>query len=1146
MKKPLLNTKKYVSILLFSCLFVITNAQTKISVTLNSPPPRADYKPVELKSSESDWVYLDVPSYIWSYGCAVTSAAMLAGYYDRNGFYCIYNGEINGGAAPINNNWPANNLPVPGSPSSYYPNYDNSIAASRINKDGRTSDGHVDDFWNAYLQSGDPDPWVNHIPPHIFDLDSRQCVGDYMGSSQDYFNNIDGSTSMTRNSDNSKLHDYYGCENQNPKTRDITHGLKMFFESCSYTVDDVYTQPIYGFNNISAGFTFDDFKAEIDAKRPVLVHFVGHTAIGIGYNSNDNKIALYDTWSQTKNKITWGSPIVTSEGKKLNMESVTVVILNGEIVKSTSASMICRVGIFTGENDYLFINPPSTHVITPGVNFSFNAIFDSYDCYTYASTFKWKMELYHSNGSYTFMNATLPGTINSCGSSSTWTSTAINSLPDYEWERNEDGNINGKVTVETIDNNGYVNYSNDYMISFNYKANKTTIETVSSDNNSITFSLKSQPSTTYKVYYGHNTNPPFTGAVGIEALEGSSPLNIGSEKVYTLTNLTDKTNIVVSAINPFGESTYSNMITFSQYTKLPYTTSFEGGIPESFWTFSSSCITKGSLQQVPHSGNGFLIIKACTSGGLTNSADLHLNLNNEKNVTLEFWMKDYGDGLDVDADGIWLSDNGGSSFKKVYDLNGSNFSNNVWYKHILDVTALALQNNLKMTKNFVIRFSQKGKFHSQGLAFDDISVSSTYTPPSNLSTITLTSSKDAVLMMRAKPGLEYMANTNYGTFPMIKADIWSVSGYHSVTKSLIDFDLSSFPKDNTVVKSAYLSLYANDPQPNNEYKQISNLSIGSSTYKSNACWLKHVIEPWDENVVTYNNQPHTNDYNAKYLPISTTYTQNYLGIDISEMVENQIKHPNTYYGFLLETNTDVKYSRMAFASSNHTNTQLHPKLLVEYYINEEVYTVPFTVSGSTVSESDNWDVQGADSKDKAFIVYIPSTTTVSASTCSSNTNYNTKLEIFKADKTCSGFYNDDNVCGTNPSASTIEDAILEPGYYYFVVDGYNNLTGNFTLTVNTVTTKSTKSHEKENIESKEMRSDDYIIYPNPVKNELTVTFTESSCLVKIVDLTGRLIKQVELTQDNSIIDCSSLSEGTYILKIESSTSSRSILFEKTK
>jgi hypothetical protein len=955
MKFQALITKRIIIYCLLICTANIIKGQTITTSIKNSDPPRSDYNPIELKSAQTDWVYLEVPSYLWSYGCTVTAAAMLAGYYDRHGFWCTYNGTINGGAAPVNNSWPSAHFYESGY---YVVNYDNSIAASKNGRDGRTTDGHVDDFWRELHGTGDPDPWVNNLPPHAFDEGDLPCIADYTGSSQDYFNMEDGGTRVSYYTSNNKLHDLTACEYEPTKTRDITHGLKVFFEQgANAIVADVYTQHIYGYNGTSAGFTFNEFKAEIDAGRPVLIHYRKHTAIGIGYNAAENQYAIYDTWSEAKRIMNWGDPLLSSSNESLEMEGVTVVILNGIITKSSFNPMTCLEGIITGESDYLYIQDPQTNVflppgssnlvpsntyeITPGTNFSFYGLFDSYNCNTWAPTFNWKMELFHSTGSYVIMSSTTVGYLDyplHCYTSSQWKGTAISSLPNYVWMRNEDGSINGKVTLETKDNNGYVNSSKDCYIKFKYKQDKPIAKVVSSDNNSITISLPNQSATTYEVSYGRSSIPPFTGASGTEALEGISPINIGSKKVFTLTNIPNQTNIVVRAINQFGTSEYSNMIPFSQYSTLPYSTSFEGSLPQNFWTITSSpngCISQGTRYDIPHSGYWFLRMATCSGVSVvTNYADLHLNLFNGKEVKLEFWMKDYDEEYNSE-DGIWFSDNGGATFKKVYDLIGTNYTNNVWYKHTLDVSSLASLNNLNLTKNFVIRFAQTDDMAipSDGLAFDDVSVFSTYAPSLNTSIITLSASKDALLMMRAKPDLAYMANTNYGTQPLLKADLWTISGYKSITKGLLDFDLSGLP-ENVVIKSAFLSLYSSNPQPSDDYKQMSNLSTGSATYKSNASWLKQVIANWDENAVTYNTKPATSDYEAKYLPISTTYTQNYLNIDVSKLIENQLKYPETYHGFLLELDTDIKYARMSFASSDHSNTALHPKLTIEYYIDE--------------------------------------------------------------------------------------------------------------------------------------------------------------------------------------------------------------------
>ncbi|NMD15002.1 MAG: hypothetical protein GYA78_06615 [Caldisericales bacterium] len=44
-----------------------------------------------------------VPGFDWCYGCSATSAAMMMGYYDNNGFPDMYKGPTNNGVCPMNN-----------------------------------------------------------------------------------------------------------------------------------------------------------------------------------------------------------------------------------------------------------------------------------------------------------------------------------------------------------------------------------------------------------------------------------------------------------------------------------------------------------------------------------------------------------------------------------------------------------------------------------------------------------------------------------------------------------------------------------------------------------------------------------------------------------------------------------------------------------------------------------------------------------------------------------------------------------------------------------------------------------------------------------------------------------------------------------
>jgi len=226
-----------------------------------------------------------VPALDWSYGCSATSASMYFGYFDRNGYPNIYTGPTNGGLFPLTNAvWGTGECP---------------LSASHKGIDSRTVNGSVDDYWYGYGSSIDPyyGHWVEH---------SQDSVGDFMGTSQYYhWQNIDGGTTFFFSTNGAPLNDYTGSEGTTPSKRDGVHGMKLFAESRGYSVTSDYNQYIYGYNGNTQGFTFNQYKAEIDAGYPVLIQLEGHTMLGIGYSGTD-QVIVHDTWDYANHTMTWG------------------------------------------------------------------------------------------------------------------------------------------------------------------------------------------------------------------------------------------------------------------------------------------------------------------------------------------------------------------------------------------------------------------------------------------------------------------------------------------------------------------------------------------------------------------------------------------------------------------------------------------------------------------------------------------------------------------------------------------------------------------------------------------------------------------------------------------------------------------------
>ena len=225
-----------------------------------------------------------VPAFDWSYGCSATSAAMMFGYYDNTGYPNLYAGPANGGRCPMTNVvWGSGESP---------------LSATHQGIDGRSIKGHVDDYWTAY-GSSDPDPFIGNWTEH----EQGECTGDFMGTNQSLKSNTDGSTIFWSYLDGTPLYDYTGME---PGKRDGCHGMKLFFESRGYTVISNYSQYIMGYNGNTKGFTFDNFKQEIDAGHPVLIQVTGHTMLGYGYNDTGSLVYLHDTWDHVSHTMAWG------------------------------------------------------------------------------------------------------------------------------------------------------------------------------------------------------------------------------------------------------------------------------------------------------------------------------------------------------------------------------------------------------------------------------------------------------------------------------------------------------------------------------------------------------------------------------------------------------------------------------------------------------------------------------------------------------------------------------------------------------------------------------------------------------------------------------------------------------------------------
>lgn len=278
---------------------------------INGPPspPLGEIEWIHADELKPEGIIPNFPSYSWVFGCTAVSAAMIAAYQDRNGYPNIYTGPTNGGVMPLSNVW---GTWTDGNGDSYP---SNPLIASQYGVDGRTTKGSIDDYWVSYGSTAN-DPFITGgWTEHTYGT----AIGDYMKTSQSNFGNKDGSSKIYTWSHTSAP--YTCADAANRSDPDANLGRMQFYQQRGYEVTTCYNQKTD--NQVSGGFTLAQFKAEIDAGFPVLVHVTGHTMVGYGYDGT--KIYIRDTWDNDPNKtysMQWGGSY-----KDMMMQSVSVLRL---------------------------------------------------------------------------------------------------------------------------------------------------------------------------------------------------------------------------------------------------------------------------------------------------------------------------------------------------------------------------------------------------------------------------------------------------------------------------------------------------------------------------------------------------------------------------------------------------------------------------------------------------------------------------------------------------------------------------------------------------------------------------------------------------------------------------------------------------
>ena len=189
---------------------------------------------------------------------------------------------------------------------------------------------------------------------------------------------------------------------------------------------------------------------------------------------------------------------------------------------------------------------------------------------------------------------------------------------------------------------------------------------------------------------------------------------------------------------------------------------------------------------------------------------------------------------------------------------------------------------------------------------------------------------------------DLMPSQNFGNQSENTILAWTFNSDPMVTRVLIDFDLSSIPQGATVnTANLYLYNYPNAPSCNGQHSQLSG---------PNNMYIEKISTAWDEQTVSWSNQPATSLLNQQSIPPSTSSNQDYV-IGVSAIVQDMIDNPLTSHGFMLRLQNESYYRSVVFGSSDNISPALRPKIIITYVVN----SIVGTINGTDVTCKDACD-----------------------------------------------------------------------------------------------------------------------------------------------------------------------------------------------
>ena len=261
-----------------------------------------------------------VPQAEYMYGCTPTAVAMVLGYYDLFGYRGKDFSNLIDGDVQLNErgtDGDAHNMNA----------FDTTLGRAIATED------YVYRFFERDGVETTPEQELEYSfvdGGDELDISVWNCLADYLGTGQYWRSMSNKATRLAYTTlEELVLSTRMTTITGDGYTREVAekylsflYGLQLYVQSRGYSLDYEITASRQV--DVKHGdFTFEDYMAEIDAGRPVLISIDGHTMVGYGYNAETQELVFDDTY-QTDCRMTWGGSYFYS-GKERELLSITTI-----------------------------------------------------------------------------------------------------------------------------------------------------------------------------------------------------------------------------------------------------------------------------------------------------------------------------------------------------------------------------------------------------------------------------------------------------------------------------------------------------------------------------------------------------------------------------------------------------------------------------------------------------------------------------------------------------------------------------------------------------------------------------------------------------------------------------------------------------